>query len=75
MMVVVEDGHKQAFNPTPSDVTRTLNPSNEFGGSHQIVQYTTKIPTTYPSTMFIPFRNEVVPIVTTSILDQDLDIP
>jgi len=24
MMLVVEDGHKQAFNPNPGDVTKTL---------------------------------------------------
>lgn len=48
-------------------ITRTLYPRNDFGGSHQIVQCTTKLPTTYPSTMFIPFWNEFVPISTTSI--------
>jgi hypothetical protein len=66
-MVVVEDGHKQAFNPNLGDVIGTLNPRNYFGGSHQIFQCTTKIPTTYPSMIFIPFWNEVVPIVTTNI--------
>jgi hypothetical protein len=67
MMVVVENGHKQTFNPNLGDVTRTLNPRNDFGGLHQIVQCTTKIPITYPSMMFIPVWNEVVPISTTSI--------
>jgi hypothetical protein len=66
MMMIVKDGHKQAFNPDLGDVTRTLNPSNDFGSSHQIVQCTTKIPITYPSMLFIPFWNEVVPIVTIS---------
>jgi hypothetical protein len=34
MMMIVEDGHKQALNPNLGDVVRILNPRNDFGGSH-----------------------------------------
>lgn len=34
MMMIVEDGHKQAFNPTLGGVVGIPNPRNDFGGSH-----------------------------------------
>jgi hypothetical protein len=34
MMMIVEDGHKQAFNPNLGGVIGILNPRNYFGVLH-----------------------------------------
>ncbi len=33
-MMIVEDGHKPTFNLNLGGVVGTLNPRNDFGGSH-----------------------------------------
>ncbi len=37
MMMVVEDGHRQMFNPNLGGVVRILNLGNDFRGLHKIV--------------------------------------
>jgi hypothetical protein len=52
----------------PAGVARILNLGNDFGGSHIIVQCTTRIPTMYPRMMSIPIWSKVVHTMTTNIL-------
>jgi hypothetical protein len=60
MVMVVEDAHKQMFNPNLGGVVRTLKLGKDFGTLHQIVQCITWIPTLYPCMMFVPIWNGVV---------------
>jgi hypothetical protein len=68
MMMVAEDGHHQVFNLNLGGLTRILNPTNDFGGSHKFFQRTIRIPIMYLGMMYVLVWNGVVPIVTISIL-------
>jgi hypothetical protein len=68
MMMIAEDGHHQMFNLNLGGLTRILNPTNDFGGSHKIFQCTTWIAIMYLGVMYVLVWNGVVPIVTINIL-------
>jgi hypothetical protein len=67
MMTVDEYGHKQVFYFDLGGVARILNLRNVFGGSHRIVQCTTRMPTMYPRMMSILIQSRVVRTMTTNI--------